>query len=162
MALSEPDAAAGLDTSVEQTRDAITDVWGPRTPHHGAWPVRVDQRTTATPERWVHSVCVLCSTGCGLDIGVAWGSQVHAVAGGVVTYAGVRDGYGRVVEIDHGDGYMTRYAHNSKLLAHVGEHVHAGEVISDAGTSGRSTGPHVHFEVWHDGKLMNPIAYVRR
>jgi murein DD-endopeptidase MepM/ murein hydrolase activator NlpD len=67
-----------------------------------------------------------------------------------------------VVEIDHGDGYMTRYAHNSKLLAHVGEHVHTGEVISDAGTSGRSTGPHVHFEVWHDGKLMNPIAYVRR
>jgi murein DD-endopeptidase MepM/ murein hydrolase activator NlpD len=57
---------------------------------------------------------------------------------------------------------MTRYAHNSKLLAHVGEHVHSGEVISDAGTTGRSTGPHVHFEVWHDGKLVNPIAYVRR
>jgi len=98
----------------------------------------------------------------GLDIGVAWGSQVHAVADGVVTYAGLREGYGKVVEIDHGDGYMTRYAHNSKLLAHVGEHVHAGEVISDAGSSGRSTGPHVHFEVWHDGKLVNPIAYVRR
>ncbi|MGH8216153.1 MAG: M23 family metallopeptidase [Rhodanobacteraceae bacterium] len=98
----------------------------------------------------------------GLDIGVAFGSQVHAVADGVVTYAGVRPGYGEVVEIDHGDGYMTRYAHNSKLLAHVGEHVHAGEAISDAGSSGRSTGPHVHFEVWHDGKLVNPIAYVRR
>jgi len=98
----------------------------------------------------------------GLDIGVPFGSQVHAVAAGVVTYAGVRDGYGKVVEIDHGDGYMTRYAHNSKLLAHVGEHVHAGEVVSDAGSTGRSTGPHVHFEVWHDGKLVNPIAYVRR
>lgn len=98
----------------------------------------------------------------GVDIGVRWGSQVHAVADGVVTYAGVREGYGKVVEIDHGDGYMTRYAHNSKLLAHVGEHVHVGEVISDAGSSGRSTGPHVHFEVWHDGKLVNPIAYVRR
>lgn len=98
----------------------------------------------------------------GLDIGVPWGASVRAVAAGVVTYAGVRDGYGRVVEIDHGDGYMTRYAHNSKLLAHVGEHVHVGEVISDAGTSGRSTGPHVHFEVWHDGKLVNPLAYVRR
>jgi murein DD-endopeptidase MepM/ murein hydrolase activator NlpD len=94
----------------------------------------------------------------GLDIGVAWGSQVHAVADGVVTYAGARPGYGKVVEIDHGDGYMTRYAHNSKLLAHVGEHVRTGEVISDAGSSGRSTGPHVHFEVWHDGKLVNPIA----
>ena len=98
----------------------------------------------------------------GIDIGVAKGSQVHAVAAGVVTYAGVRDGYGKVVEIDHGDGYMTRYAHNSKLVAYVGEHVHAGEVISDAGSTGRSTGPHVHFEVWHDGKLVNPIKYVRR
>jgi murein DD-endopeptidase MepM/ murein hydrolase activator NlpD len=98
----------------------------------------------------------------GIDIGVPMGSQVHAVADGVVTYAGVRHGYGKVVEIDHGDGYMTRYAHNSKLLAHVGEHVHTGEVISDAGSTGRSTGPHVHFEVWHDGKLVNPIAYVRR
>lgn len=98
----------------------------------------------------------------GLDIGVPWGEAVHAVAAGVVTYAGVREGYGKVVEIDHGDGYMTRYAHNSKLLAHVGEHVHAGEVISDAGSTGRSTGPHVHFEVWHDGKLVNPITYVRR
>lgn len=98
----------------------------------------------------------------GLDIGVPFGAQVHAVAPGVVTYAGVRPGYGKVIEIDHGDGYMTRYAHNSKLLAHVGEYVHADQIISDAGSSGRSTGPHVHFEVWHDGKLVNPIAYVRR
>lgn len=98
----------------------------------------------------------------GIDIGAYRGEQVHAVAAGVVTYAGVRPGYGNVIEIDHGDGYMTRYAHNSKLLAYVGEHVHAGQVISDAGSTGRSTGPHVHFEVWHDGKLVNPIAYVRR
>ncbi|TAN04386.1 MAG: M23 family peptidase [Rhodanobacteraceae bacterium] len=98
----------------------------------------------------------------GIDIGAYKGEKVHAVAAGVVTFAGVRPGYGNVVEIDHGDGYMTRYAHNSKLLAWVGEHVHAGQVISDAGSTGRSTGPHVHFEVWHDGKLVNPIAYVRR
>jgi murein DD-endopeptidase MepM/ murein hydrolase activator NlpD len=98
----------------------------------------------------------------GLDIGAFRGEQVHAVAAGVVTYAGVRPGYGKVVEIDHGDGYMTRYAHNSRLLARVGEHVHAVEVISDAGSTGRSTGPHVHFEVWHDGKVVNPLAYVRR
>lgn len=98
----------------------------------------------------------------GIDIGAFRGEQVHAVAAGVVTYAGVRPGYGKVVEIDHGDGYMTRYAHNSKLLAYVGEHVRAGEIISDAGSTGRSTGPHVHFEVWHDGKLVNPLAYVRR
>ncbi|MGH8152925.1 MAG: M23 family metallopeptidase [Rhodanobacteraceae bacterium] len=98
----------------------------------------------------------------GIDIGVAFGTHVHAVAPGVVTYAGVRPGYGEVVEIDHGDGYMTRYAHNEKLLVHVGEYVPAGAVIADAGSTGRSTGPHVHFEVWHDGKLVNPLAYVRR
>ncbi len=98
----------------------------------------------------------------GLDIDVPLGTPVRAVADGVVTYAGLRPGYGKVVEIDHGDGYMTRYAHNSRLQAHVGERVHAGEVISDAGSTGRSTGPHVHFEVWHDGKLVNPLSYVRR
>jgi ferredoxin-nitrate reductase len=76
MALFEPDAARGLDASVEQTRNAIDDIWGPRTPHDGSWPVRMDQRTTAAPERWVPSVCVLCSTGCGLDIGVADGRIV--------------------------------------------------------------------------------------
>ena len=59
-----------------ETRDSIDDIWGPRTPHHGDWPVRVDQRTTETPQQWVPSVCVLCSTGCGLDIGVADGRIV--------------------------------------------------------------------------------------
>ncbi len=98
----------------------------------------------------------------GLDIGVPFGERVHAVANGVVTYAGWRSGYGKVVEIDHGDGYLTRFAHNSKLLVHVGQYVHSGDVISDAGSTGRSTGPHVHFEVWHNGKLVNPIRYVRR
>ncbi|HEX6613831.1 MAG TPA: M23 family metallopeptidase [Rhodanobacteraceae bacterium] len=97
----------------------------------------------------------------GLDIDVPLGSPVHAVADGVVTYAGVRPGYGKVVEIDHGSGYMTRYAHNSKLLARVGERVHAGDVISDAGSTGRSTGPHVHFEVWYRGRVVNPLAFVR-
>lgn len=98
----------------------------------------------------------------GLDIAVPYGSAVHAVAEGMVTYAGVRNGYGNVVEIDHGNGYMTRYAHNSQLLVHPGEHVHVGEEIAKAGSSGRSTGPHVHFEVWYRGHVVNPLAYVRR
>jgi len=58
------------------TRDSIADVWGPRTPHRGDWPVRIDERTISEPERWVSSVCVLCSTGCGMDIGVADGRIV--------------------------------------------------------------------------------------
>lgn len=97
----------------------------------------------------------------GLDIAVPKGTLVHAVAEGIVTYAGVRSGYGNVVEIDHGDGYMTRYAHNSKLLVHPGEHVKVGQVIADSGSTGRSTGPHVHFEVWYKGRVVNPLAFVR-
>ena len=97
----------------------------------------------------------------GIDIATAYGTPVHAVAEGMVTFAGVRRGYGNVVEIDHGNGYMTRYAHNSKLEVHPGQHVQVGEVIAKAGSTGRSTGPHVHFEVWYDGRVVNPLAFVR-
>lgn len=97
----------------------------------------------------------------GIDIAVPSGAGVHAVAEGMVTYTGVRSGYGDVVEIDHGNGYMTRYAHNSALLVHPGERVQVGELISRAGSTGRSTGPHVHFEVWYKGRVVNPLAYVR-
>ena len=97
----------------------------------------------------------------GLDIAVPYGSQVRTVAEGMVTYAGVRSGYGNVVEIDHGNGYMTRYAHNSKLLVHPGQHVRVGDEIAEAGSSGRSTGSHVHFEVWYNGRVLNPLAYVK-
>lgn len=97
----------------------------------------------------------------GIDISVPFGTGVHAVAEGMVTFAGERSGYGKVVEIDHGNGYMTRYAHNSQLLVHPGERVHVGEVVSRAGSTGRSTGPHVHFEVWYKGRVVNPLAYVK-
>ncbi len=97
----------------------------------------------------------------GIDISAPTGTPVHAVAEGMVTFAGVRNGYGDVIEIDHGNGYMTRYAHNSALLVHPGQRVHIGDVISRAGSTGRSTGSHVHFEVWHLGNVVNPLAYVR-
>jgi murein DD-endopeptidase MepM/ murein hydrolase activator NlpD len=97
----------------------------------------------------------------GLDIATPRGTPVHAVAEGMVTFAGVRSGYGNVIEIDHGNGYMTRYAHNSKLDVHAGQHVQVGGVIANAGSTGRSTGSHVHFEVWYDGRVINPLAFVR-
>ena len=97
----------------------------------------------------------------GIDIATPYGTSVHAVAEGMVTYAGVRRGYGNVVEIDHGNGYMTRYAHNSKLDVHPGQHVQVGDVIAQAVSTGRSTGSHVHFEVWYDGRVVNPLAFVR-
>ena len=97
----------------------------------------------------------------GIDIATPFGTPVHVVAEGMVTFAGVRSGYGNVVEVDHGNGYMTRYAHNSALLVHPGEHVQVGDIIAKAGSTGRSTGSHVHFEVWYDGRVINPLAFAR-
>lgn len=97
----------------------------------------------------------------GVDFDVPMGSDVLAVAEGVVTYSAVRSGYGKVVEIDHGNGYMTRYAHNSRNVVEVGTRVHVGEVVAKVGSTGRSTGPHCHFEVWLNGRPVNPMAYVR-
>jgi murein DD-endopeptidase MepM/ murein hydrolase activator NlpD len=97
----------------------------------------------------------------GVDFDVPMGSDILAVAEGVVTFSDVRNGYGRVVEIDHGNGYMTRYAHNSSNDVEVGTRVHVGQVIAKVGSSGRSTGPHCHFEVWLNGRPVNPMAYVR-
>lgn len=97
----------------------------------------------------------------GIDISTPLGTAVHTVAEGMVTFAGVRSGYGKVIEIDHGNGYMTRYAHNSALEARPGQHVQVGDVIAKAGSTGRSTGSHVHFEVWYDGRVVNPLAFVR-
>jgi len=97
----------------------------------------------------------------GIDIAAPTGTPVTAVAEGMVTFAGQRSGYGDVIEIDHGNGYMTRYAHNSKLVATVGQRVHVGDVIAKAGSTGRSTGSHVHFEVWYHDRVVNPLAFVR-
>lgn len=96
----------------------------------------------------------------GADFAGSYGSDVLAVAAGVVTWAGIRPGYGNVVEIDHGNGYKTRYAHNSKNVVKVGKKVDAGDLVAKMGTTGRSTGAHVHFEVWFEGKPVNPSDFV--
>lgn len=98
----------------------------------------------------------------GIDFAGREGSDVVAVASGVVTYAGKRSGYGLLVEINHGDGYVTRYGHNESLAVHVGDIVKKGQVISHMGSTGRSTGPHVHFEVLKNGRHVDPEAYVAR
>jgi murein DD-endopeptidase MepM/ murein hydrolase activator NlpD len=98
----------------------------------------------------------------GIDFDAPAGSNITAVADGVVTFNGDRPGYGNVIEIDHGNGYMTRYAHNSKNLAQVGQRVHVGDVVAKVGATGRATGPHCHFEVWLHGRAVNPLTYVNR
>jgi murein DD-endopeptidase MepM/ murein hydrolase activator NlpD len=96
----------------------------------------------------------------GIDFKAKVGDPVLAVADGVVSFAGVRSGYGNVVEIDHGNGYVTRYAHNSRLMGRVGDLVRAGQQIAKAGSTGRSTGAHVHFEVWEKGRVVNPRKFL--
>lgn len=97
----------------------------------------------------------------GLDFAGKMGSDVVAVASGVVTWAGKRYGYGNLVEINHGNGYSTRYGHNEKVNVKVGDAVKKGQVIAKMGSTGRSTGPHVHFEVLHYGKAVDPMDYIR-
>ncbi len=97
----------------------------------------------------------------GVDFAGRPGSDIIAVAAGVVTWSGKKNGYGRLVEIDHGNGYVTRYGHNKKNLVAVGDLVEKGQTVAHMGSSGRSTGTHVHFEVLRDGKPVNPMRYVR-
>jgi len=96
----------------------------------------------------------------GIDFHAMTGDPVLAVANGVVSYAGVRSGYGNVIEIDHGNGYVTRYAHNSRLLMQVGDLVRSGQQVAKAGSTGHSTGAHVHFEVWVNGSVVNPSKFL--
>lgn len=96
----------------------------------------------------------------GIDFAAPAGAQARAVAPGVVTWAGERAGYGRLVEINHGNGFVTRYAHNSILLVKVGDRVGKGQSISQVGSTGRSTGPHLHFEVLKNGQAIDPLKFV--
>ncbi len=98
----------------------------------------------------------------GVDFAGTLGSDVVAVAAGVVTWAGERSGYGKLIEINHGDGYSTRYAHNERTLVAVGQTVKRGESIALMGSTGHSTGPHVHFEVLHNGRQVDPLSFIGR
>ncbi len=97
----------------------------------------------------------------GVDFAGTAGSEVLAVAAGVVTYAGDRYSYGNMVEVNHGNGLITRYGHAEETLVEVGETVAKGQAIALMGSTGRSTGPHVHFEVLKNGRKVNPLKYVK-
>ncbi len=97
----------------------------------------------------------------GMDFAGKKGSDVIAVASGVVTWSGERYGYGNLVEINHGNGYVTRYGHNEEILVKIGDSVERGQPISKMGSTGRSTGPHVHFEVLLNDRKVDPIRFVQ-
>ena len=97
----------------------------------------------------------------GIDFAGKSGAEVVAVADGVVTWSSKRYGYGLMVEINHGNGYTTRYAHNSENLVAVGDEVKKGQIVAKMGKTGRATGPNLHFEVLRDGRRMNPVNFIR-
>jgi murein DD-endopeptidase MepM/ murein hydrolase activator NlpD len=97
----------------------------------------------------------------GVDFAGRAGADVVAVASGVVIWSGPRYGYGELVEINHGSGYVTRYAHNADNLVVIGETVKRGQVVARMGDTGRATGPNLHFEVLHNGKAVDPLTYIQ-
>ena len=98
----------------------------------------------------------------GIDFAGKHGDEIVAVADGVVTWSGDRYGYGVMVEINHGNGYATRYAHNSENLVAVGDEVKKGQVVALMGETGRATGPNLHFEVLRNGSRVNPVNFIRK
>jgi murein DD-endopeptidase MepM/ murein hydrolase activator NlpD len=97
----------------------------------------------------------------GLDIADAPGTPVRATADGVVMMAGWAGGYGKVVVIDHGYGYSTRYGHNRQVLVKPGDRVKRGQIVALVGETGNATGPHCHYEVWYQGRALNPTRFLR-
>ncbi len=114
------------------------------------WPT--DWRVITQYYGWRHT---------GVDIDGDSNTNNYAARGGTVTRAGWFGGYGLDVDVDHGDGYVTRYGHFSKIFVEVGDEVAAGEVLGKTGTTGRSTGTHLHFEVFENGKRRNPLEFIR-
>ncbi|MBK1641841.1 peptidase M23 [Chromatium okenii] len=136
--------------------------------------LRVEGRTVTAPSSWpVRSGYVSSRFGYrihptkrvrmfheGVDIACARGTPIAAVAAGEVIYSGTRSGYGRVIDIRHDNGLVTRYAHNASNLVRVGQQVQRGQQIANVGTSGTATGPHVHFEVLRANRPLDPTPYL--
>jgi len=97
----------------------------------------------------------------GQDFAGAYGTAIYVTAPGIVSFTGQRNGYGNTIEVDHGHGFKTRYAHLSAISVTVGQHVAAGQRIGAMGSTGRSTGTHLHYEVWVDGKPQNPLRFLK-
>jgi murein DD-endopeptidase MepM/ murein hydrolase activator NlpD len=126
-------------------------IW-PSSTHYISQPYGIWSRVS----RGIHS---------GVDLAAAIGTPIYAAEDGIVTHAGCgascKKSYGLYVDIDHGGGIGTRYGHTSKLLVSVGDHVHRGQVIALMGSTGLSTGSHLHFEVRVNGRYVNPMPYIR-
>lgn len=169
--LESPDLRAGLDALAVDIRDredeleVLEAVLGTQEYWESArlagWPVKRGWISSPYGRR-VDPISGRMAWHTGIDVAGRRGSDVVAIAAGVVVYAGRRDGYGNMVEIEHGDGYVTRYAHQSDLRVSQGDIVRRGDALGKLGSTGRSTGPHVHVEVLRNGRHVNPATYVAR
>jgi len=126
-----------------------------------AWPVPASTRITSQFGYRMHPILRVSKLHTGIDIGVASGSDIVAANAGKVIRAAWNNSYGYMIIVDHGGGIATLYAHNSKLLVANGDIVTRGQVIAKAGSTGMSTGPHLHFEVRVNGEYKNPMSYLR-
>ena len=151
-ALEQQSAALAARIREAQQRSATPAIVPPSGSGLLAWPVS-GPVTSGFGSRWgrMHE---------GIDIAVPLGTAVRAAGAGTVIYAGWMGGYGNLVVVDHGDGLSTAYAHNTSFAVSIGQSVAAGEVVSYSGSTGNSTGPHVHFEVRVDGSAVDPLGYL--
>jgi murein DD-endopeptidase MepM/ murein hydrolase activator NlpD len=127
--------------------------------HDFIWPV-VGQLTSPFGERGHAMGGGGAQFHAGIDLSIPTGTPVLAAQEGTVAFAGYNGAYGKVVKLDHANGFSTLYAHNSRLLVNVGQSIEAGQVICLSGSTGRSTGPHLHFEVHKDGWPVDPLPYL--
>ena len=125
-----------------------------------SWPVPGSQRITSQYGYRIHPVYKTKKFHSGIDIGAGYGLNIVAAADGVVTLAATNGGYGKCIVINHGSGITTLYGHCSSLLVSSGESVSKGQVIAKVGSTGVSTGPHLHFEVRINGATTNPLPYI--
>ncbi len=124
------------------------------------WPSAASTKITSKFGYRIHPIFNTKKLHRGIDIGAPQGSNVLAAEAGVVLTAGYNGSYGNYVTINHGGGFVTLYAHNSKLTVKAGDKVSKGQVIAKCGSTGNSTGPHIHFEVQVNGSLVNPLNYL--
>lgn len=125
------------------------------------WPVPSSGRVSSYFGYRIHPIFHIKKMHTGIDIPASSGSNVVAASSGTVIHSGWLGSYGNVVMVDHGGGIVTLYAHNSSTVAGVGQSVNKGTVISKIGSTGNSTGPHLHFEVRKNGKYIDPLPWVR-
>lgn len=125
------------------------------------WPAPGYNRITSEFGYRIHPILKVKKLHTGMDIGVPTGGNIVAAAAGTVIYSGSLGGYGNTVMLDHGGGIVTLYAHNSRLVVSEGQVVARGEIIAKAGSTGMSTGPHLHFEVRKDGVYQDPLTWLK-